>query len=180
LHRILILGNPGSGKSTLARLLGERLGIEVIHLDRHFWTPGWVLVPFRDWSGIVEELVKGDSWIIDGNYTRTLDIRLDRADGIIWLDFPRVICLYRCLLRIAKGYGKTRPDIAPGCPEKFDWEFIRFVWTFRTHHRPNIEMGLTLNGGKVPILHLKGPREVNIEKILEFIRHGHDEQVESQ
>lgn len=168
MRRILIIGNPGSGKSTLAGKLGERLGLKVIHLDRHFWTPGWVHVPLRQWVDMVGELVQGDSWIVDGNYARTLDIRLERADSVIWLDFPRIICLYRCLLRVLKSFGRVRPDMAEGCREKFDWEFIKYIWTFNERERPIVEMTLNLYSGKIPVLHLKSPREVKIKKILEF------------
>ncbi len=169
MKRILIIGSPGSGKSTLARKLGERLGLEVIHLDRHFWNAGWVHVTFPRWIELVGELVQGDTWIVEGNYARTLDIRLRRADGVIWLDFPTPICLYRCLSRVVKGHGRERPDMAEGCIEKFRWEFIHYVYTFRKRERPIVEAFLQVNGSQVPLLHLKHPQEVKFDKILEFV-----------
>jgi len=169
MHRILLIGNPGSGKSTLARKLGERLGLEVIHLDQHFWTPGWVHVPFSRWIEMVEELVQGESWIVDGNYARTLDIRLERADGVIWLDFPTPICLFRCVLRALRGFGRERPNMPQGCRENLRWEFLQYVYTFRKRERPIVEAILQADERRTPLLHLKHPREVKIEKILEFV-----------
>ncbi len=170
LRRILILGSPGSGKSTLALKLGERLGLEVIHLDRHFWNPGWVQTPIPEWMDKVEELVAGENWIIEGNYSRTLFIRIARADGVIWLDFPRLGCFYRCMKRAVRDFGKSRPDMAPGCLEKVDWGFIRHVWTSRERERPIVESVLEVNEGRIPVLHLKSIRNVNIDAIVGFVK----------
>jgi adenylate kinase family enzyme len=142
--------------------------LEVIHLDRYFWNPGWVMTPFPLWIEKVGELVEGESWIVDGNYARTLPIRLERADGVIWLDFPRRICLYRCLKRAVLFYGRSRSDMAPGCVERFDWEFIRYIWTFPKRERPIVEEVLNAHKGHIPVLHLKSPRDVDIEEIIGF------------
>lgn len=136
MKRIAIIGCSGSGKSTLARQLGTILNVPVIHLDALFWKPGWVETAGQDWIAIQEKLVKQESWIIDGNYTSTMDIRFVEADTIMFLDYPRWLCLYRALKRWITYAGKTRPDIAPGCPEKVDWPFIQWIWSYRKRSRP--------------------------------------------
>ena len=85
--RIAIIGSSGSGKSTLARTLGVRLGLPVVHLDAHFWRAGWVETDKAQWQETVQALAHGERWIIDGNYSSTMDIRLPLAETIIFLDF---------------------------------------------------------------------------------------------
>lgn len=99
MKRIAIIGSPGAGKSTLAWQLGEILGLPVFHLDRLFWKPGWIPSPKSLWIAMQSTLVTRDSWIIDGNYGSTLHIRVEAADTIIFLDFPRYICLGQAVKR---------------------------------------------------------------------------------
>jgi len=138
MQRILILGNSGSGKSTFAADLGKAIGIPVIHLDAYFWSSGWV-EPQRDfWQEQVSTLLAGNSWIMDGNYQKTLPQRLQRADTVIYLDFPRYICFLRIFKRLLMYWRKSRPDIAPGCREKVDLSFIRWIWNFPRTVKPKV------------------------------------------
>ena len=137
--RIMIIGSAGAGKSTLARRLGEILGLEVFHLDSLFWRPGWVTPPKEEWHGTLRALATRDSWIIDGNYGNSLGIRLPRAQTILFLDLPRWTCLWSVIARkLAHRGGKTRPDMAAGCPEKIDWEFLAWVYNFNRDSRPKV------------------------------------------
>ncbi len=136
MSKIAIIGSGGSGKSTLARRLGALLGIPVIHLDSLFWKPGWVETETGEWRSIQEDLVKGDCWIIDGNYSDTMDVRFEAADTLVFLDFPRSLCLWRAVRRRFQYAGRSRPDVGPGCPEKIDWDFVRWIWTFPAAQRP--------------------------------------------
>ena len=117
MKKIMIIGCCGGGKSTLARRVHEITGIELIHLDQHYWKANWVESEKEEWRQKVEELVKGDSWIIDGNYGGTMEIRMRRADIIVFLNRERWTCLYRVLKRTFLNYGKTRADMPPKCPE---------------------------------------------------------------
>jgi adenylate kinase family enzyme len=148
--RIVILGPSGAGKSTLARRLGERLDLPVVHLDRFFWTPGWVQIDEPTFRERVAEAVKGDAWVMDGNYTgpSPIDLRLSRAHAVIWLDLPRHIYFPRALWRAIKYYGRTREDIGAGCPERIDVPFLKdWVWAYPTRRAEHMKIMATLPSG---------------------------------
>src|SRR4026208_1691933 len=98
-RRILVTGMAGSGKSTLSRSLAAKTGLPVIHLDLHFWKPGWGALLELEWREKQSGLLAGDAWIADGNYQETLDLRLERADTVVLLDTPWWVCAGRAFLR---------------------------------------------------------------------------------
>jgi adenylate kinase family enzyme len=157
-ERILVIGCSGSGKSTLARRLSRELALPLTCLDRLFWQPGWRASPESEFTARVAQAVSGPRWVIDGNYTRTLPLRLARADCVIWLDVPRAACLARVLWRWARHAsprltGRTalpRADMAPGCPEKLDMEFLQWIWNFRAAHHARTLALLTDWLGQAP------------------------------
>jgi adenylate kinase family enzyme len=157
MRRIAIIGSGGAGKSTLARTLGEILGLPVIHLDKEYWKPGWIEPPKDEWVRTVEELVKRDEWIIDGNFGGTMEIRLAAADTVIFLDFPSTICLRRVIKRRLMHWNTNRPDMAEGCNEKIDLEFLGWVWNFRKTTKPEIEKRLLKLDKSVRIVRLRTP-----------------------
>ena len=107
----------------------------VVHLDQLFWHPGWVESTKDEIDAkILEELGK-PRWIMDGNYNRTLPMRLEKCDAVIYLDFSRVACMFGVLKRILTTYGTVRPDMAEGCPERFDLDFLKWVWNFNKSKR---------------------------------------------
>ncbi len=138
MNKIAVIGCGGAGKSTFSRKLEEILDISVYHLDVLYWKPGWVETPQNQWDDIIRNLVVKQQWIIDGNYGRTLDIRLENADTIIFLNMPTYLCLYRILKRRFMYHGKSRPDMNEGCPEQLNWDFIRWVWNYNKNERPEI------------------------------------------
>ena len=135
MERILIIGCSGSGKSTLARALKERLGLPVVHLDQLWWKPGWKNVTGEEFDSRLAMALNMDRWIIDGNYSRTMEARLAKCDTIIYLDFSRWACLLGMCQRILSRRGKPRPDMSDGCPERFSWEFVRWIWNFNKNNR---------------------------------------------
>lgn len=159
MRKIIVIGSPGSGKSVLARTLGEMTGIPVHHLDALYWKPGWVPPPATDWERLQRSLVEGETWIIDGMYSRTLSIRLDACDTIVFLDFPTWLTTVRVVKRFLRYRGRERPDMAPGCAERLDWEFVRFVWTFRSRRRSQLIRRIRACPGKTLVI-LARPREV--------------------
>lgn len=146
-ERLLVIGGSGAGKSTFATRLAALTGHPLIHLDREFWQPGWQMPERGSWRATVASLVAQPRWIMEGNFGSSLDLRLPRADAVIWFDYPRHICLARVMKRIWRSYGRVRQDMAPGCPEKLDPSFLGFVWTFNDRERPQIERVLATHGG---------------------------------
>ncbi len=133
-----MLGSGGSGKSTLSCQLSQRTGLPLIHLDKEYWRPGWVKTPKAEWRKRVEEIVKGDQWIVDGNFTSSLDIRIPRCDCVLLLHYSRVTCILGVIKRVLSGLGKTRPDMGRGCPERVDLGFLKWVWNFQKNDLPKI------------------------------------------
>lgn len=131
MKRIMIIGSCGAGKSTFAKKLQTILNLDLIHLDQHHWQPNWVEPPKEVWRDTVKELVKREEWIMDGNFGRTMDIRLERADTIIYLNHPTWLCFWRVLKRVKQYKGTTRPDMTEGCPERLDIGFLWYVLTFK-------------------------------------------------
>ena len=138
MQRILVIGSGGSGKSTVAKEIASRLHLPLIHLDALYWQPGWRATDKAAWERLVGELIAAPSWVLDGNYGGTLDVRLARCDTVVFLDLPRLICLWRVVKRRIEFGGRSRPDVAPGCPEQLTWEFVRWVWTYPGSRRPGI------------------------------------------
>lgn len=160
MKKIAIIGSGGAGKSTLARKLGEMLKIQVYHLDSNFWQPGWIPMNNTEWDEFLENLIKENEWIIDGNYSRTIDIRFAAADTIIFLDMPRYLTMYRIFKRRIMYHGKVRPDMSEGCQEKIDWEFINWVWQFNKKKRQNLIRKIKDYSNGRNIVILQSPSEV--------------------
>jgi adenylate kinase family enzyme len=136
MQRILVIGSPGAGKSTLASRLAERLGLPLIHLDREYFGPGWTTPTKPEWRERVKLIAARPAWVMDGNYASTFDIRVPCATAIVWLDLPRWQCMLSVLWRVARHHGRTRPDLGPIGPERFDWSFMRWIWSYPNRMRP--------------------------------------------
>jgi adenylate kinase family enzyme len=148
-QRVLVVGSPGAGKSTLARHIAHITGLPLIHLDQHFWRPGWQEPDQAIWAGRVAALIAWPRWVMDGNYGGTLPLRLAAADTVILLDLPTWLCLVRVLRRVIASYGRTREDLAPGCPERFDLAFLVYVWRYHRREGPRHLAALTAFGGRL-------------------------------
>jgi adenylate kinase family enzyme len=135
MQRVMIVGTGGAGKSWLARRLGEATGLPVIHLDREFWKPGWVQPATEEWEARIRELIAEERWIHDGNYSGTMDLRMQRADTIVFLDVPR----WRSITGVVgRRLRSGRTEVAPGCPDQLPLEFLRWLWRFPVRTRPPI------------------------------------------
>lgn len=165
MRRILVIGCSGAGKSTLARQLSAKLHIEVIHLDALFWNPGWVPTPKAEWREKVSRLCEKEQWIMDGNFSGTLSMRLQAADTVILFDFPRLLCLWGAFKRKFMYRGKTRPDMGAGCPEKIDAEFLKWIWNFNKNEKPQVAELLGNYKGKVYVLKSRKDAEEFIDGV---------------
>lgn len=138
MKRVLIIGSGGAGKSTLAKALAERTGLPLIHLDRHYWRPGWTEPPREEWHEHLRALLDGERWIMDGNYGGTLRLRIPYADTIVFLVFPRRLCIWRVLKRYLMHRNRSRDDMADGCPERLAWAFLVFLWRYPVDGVPRV------------------------------------------
>lgn len=133
MKKVIVIGCPGSGKSTFSRKLGKKLGLPVVHLDNLFWNADKTNVSKEVFDERLEKEVVKDSWIIDGNFARTLEKRMKYCDTIIFLDYPVEVCL--------SGYeqrrGKIREDI-PWVETERDEEFVEFIENFKDNNVPKM------------------------------------------
>lgn len=126
--RILVLGPCGSGKTHLTRELSRALDLPAVHLDAAFWRPGWVSTPQPEWRSVVSNLVKQESWVIDGTYESTLDLRIPAAEAIIEIKCPRWVSLWGVIRRSLYYRNRPRPDAPPGQP--IDLAYLRYIWKY--------------------------------------------------
>ena len=164
MKKVLVVGCPGSGKSTFSKKLHHLTHLPLCHLDLLYWKEDKTTVERAVFLERLAEILSGESWIIDGNYTRTYPQRLTKCDTVIHLDFNRFVCLWGVINRVLKNYGQVRPDMPEGCPERFDWEFLKWVWNFNRTHRPRNLAALKAAEG-ITVITLKNRRQVQ-----EFLR----------
>ena len=160
MKKILVLGSSGSGKSTVTRKLGELLDVEAIHLDSYFWQPNWTATPPEEWDEVLRNLLRRDRWVMDGNYPDSLDLRLAYVDAIVFLDLNRLVCLWRCVGRYLKHRGQNRPELAPGCYEKIDWDFLKWIWNYPRNVKPKVLAVLQDHSNEKQVFRLKNNREI--------------------
>ena len=169
MDRIVVIGCSAGGKSTIARELSQILGVDVIHLDKVLWKPGCRLAdPQLEEPQAVGELLGRRRWIMDGNYTVSLPMRLARADTVVFIDFSRFRCLLRALKRLFQFRGKTRPDMGANCPERLNFELLRWIWNYPHAERPALLRQLREHAGHLTVVHLRTPAEV--ERWLDEVR----------
>lgn len=155
MQRVLVIGPCGAGKSTLSTALAARLKLPLYHMDQLNWKPGWVVGSVEDLKRKLAEIVATDRWLIDGNYGGTLADRLERADTVIYLDFPIRLCVARLLRRIWTYRGRSRPDMTPDCPERFDLAFLFYLMRWNSGPRPRTEQ--RLKGFEDKLIRLPSP-----------------------
>ncbi|WP_205926325.1 MULTISPECIES: AAA family ATPase [unclassified Rhizobium] len=160
-NRILVMGCSGGGKSTLSQKIAARFDLTYISVDRDIlWLPGWVQRDKTEQRSLILSMIEGERWVMDGTNPSTFDIRLPRTDFVIWVRMPRLLCIWGAVSRWLKWIGRTRPEMAPGCKEKIDWEFLRFIWTFEEKFTPRVVAALVEHGPDVPVLQLKSRGEM--------------------
>jgi len=158
--KIIIIGSSGAGKTYLAKRLSDALNIELIHIDREYWGPGWTEPTKEEWKARLSELISREAWIIDGNYSNSLEMRLAACDTVIFLDIRHTLCTWRVIRRTIRFYRRNRPDMANGCYERFDLSFLAFVWSYPKRTRPKIIAMIDAHRETTNVIHLKSPGEV--------------------
>lgn len=167
MKKIIIIGSGGAGKSTFAHELGKLLKINILHLDKLYWKPNWIEPSKDEWKKLLEKELQKDEWIMDGNFGGTLEMRLKYCDTVIFLELPRVVCLYRTFKRWIKYWNTNRPDMTVGCNEKIDFEFLGWIWSFPKTKKPKIDEILRRFEGEKTLIRLKSAKEVKqfLEKL---------------
>ncbi|WP_261805524.1 topology modulation protein [Lapidilactobacillus luobeiensis] len=156
--RIMLIGSPGSGKSTLARQIQLATGWPLLYLDYYWHQTDYSPAAKKRFIQFQKDFMAAhpQNWIIDGNYSGTMAVRLSQADAIIWLQVPRGIAIKRVVTRSLKRryFGQERPDMAPEFQERFDqdyWEFLKFVWGFPGRNRQALPALIHENAPKTPL-----------------------------
>jgi len=136
--RIMIFGVPGSGKSTFSLKLSRLLNLPLFHLDKYFFVSGWEERNYEEFLQIQKGLVDQDSWVIDGNATRSFEMRFSRADIVIYFRFNRLLCLWRIFKRLVHKHPHIS-DRAEGCTENIRFRLIKYLWGFPQRVKQTIE-----------------------------------------
>lgn len=131
--KIIVLGCSGSGKSTFSKKLSKKTGLPLYYLDMLYWNNDWTHISREEFREKQKEIMKGDEWILDGNFRGTIETRLKRCELAYLLDFPVEVCLEGIKERV----GKKREDM-PCVATELDNELVTFVKNFSTDCRPKI------------------------------------------
>jgi adenylate kinase family enzyme len=168
-RRVAVVGCIGAGKSTVGRVLAECLGLEVVHLDRLWWQPGHHKItgaqtvathtmPGHEFRQLEAKLAAREAWVIDGGVAN-IDLRLARADTVVFLDLPRWVCTWQLL----KRHNRSRPDYPEGVQEGIGWLWllIRWIWkTWPTERRPVVLAAIEEHAGEAAVFRLRTGRAV--------------------
>jgi len=168
--RLIVTGNAGSGKSTAARQIADITGVPLIGLDLIVWRPGWRKTPTAERSQLEIEIAKRQSWIVDGVSSRILAA----ADLVLFLDYPRRTCFWRCIQRNWRYLFQGRPELPPQCPEiKIIPQLFRLIWNFPRLVRPSIlKFAEQFPTGR-RFVHVKSGRDLNIFLDELRVRYNH-------
>ena len=159
MQRIIIIGCPGSGKSTFSKKLAKLLDLPLVHLDKLYWRANWQEVSNEEFDKLLINELKKPAWILDGNFSRTLELRLQYADHVILMNYPTLTCVFRILKRVITNHGKTRDDMTEGCNERLDLSFLKYVRGFKKKRLP--QMLEVLNKSSIPVTQITSKRELN-------------------
>lgn len=159
-NRISIVGGSGSGKSTLCNILSKELNLPAIHLDAINFNSDWVEIDKTERDKIISARSSEDKWVIYGNYNKTLKERFEKADLIIWLDYSTFTQLKGIFKRFFKTHNKERPEI-PGCKERLNFTFIKYVATYNKKKR-HIIVDTLENVSKGKVLIFKKQKDLNM------------------
>ncbi|WP_212942833.1 AAA family ATPase [Paenibacillus antibioticophila] len=162
MKRVLVIGCPGSGKSTFSSRLNKESNIPVIHLDTIYWKPGWISCTDQEFDEILRDLLLQETYIMDGNYSRTIEFRISFADTVYFFDYSRYLCLYRVIKRRIMNHGKTGEYMGKDCQESINYKFIKSVWNFRKNQRAKIMNVLDEYKGDKDIVIFRKPKEANM------------------
>jgi adenylate kinase family enzyme len=164
MERVVVVGSVGAGKSTLATRLSQRANLPVVHLDLLFWRAGWTPAPRDEALAELAQAVGGERWILEGNFLSSRDDgwdeRFERADTVVFLDFPRRTCFWHVVKRVVRDRRASRPDLPDGCREGLGLSVIRWIWSYRATDRPRVLRILERLEGRIAVHTLRSDADV--------------------
>lgn len=147
MERVLIIGSNGAGKTTFSYALAEKTGLPLVHLDRLYWRNCWEMTPREEFNALISAEAQKPRWIIEGNNIRSIAERLKYADTVFWFELPPAVCVLSVLKRVAKYWGRVRPDMPDQCVSRLDLKFLREVWNFNRKNHDRIAKILEAQDG---------------------------------
>lgn len=134
MKKVIIIGCPGSGKSTFGRKLKDITDLPLHHLDMMYWNKDKTTVSKEIFDTRLDDVMKNPEWIIDGNYARTMELRIKECDTVFFLDYPTDVCIKG----IEERKGKLRSDMPWVEDGTTDDEFISFIKNYNSESRPKV------------------------------------------
>ncbi|OPZ79014.1 MAG: topology modulation protein [Alphaproteobacteria bacterium ADurb.Bin438] len=159
IKKITIIGCAGAGKSTLATKLSLITKLPLFHLDKEYFGKNWQKPDKEAFKSRLDEIINKDEWIIDGNYYSYLDQRLKLVDLVIFLNVPSYICFFRALKRMILPKYKSRKDMAEGCFERFDLNFLKYILTYDKKMKPKV-LEVLKKHENVKIISIKNDKDI--------------------
>lgn len=162
--RILICGISGAGKTTLAKKLAQQFGYEALYLDSYLWKENWTICSNEELFKKLDAKTAGDCWILEGALLKVVRRYISQVDIVIWLRPKRHTAIFRILKRAILNFGQVREEFAPGCNERIDFEFLKWVWSYPKSKDP--ELIKIFEDSGVQVLELTN---YNFTKIFELL-----------
>lgn len=167
--KVMIMGRPGSGKSTFSIQLQQILKIPLFHLDKYFFEANWVQRNYQDFLNQQQSLVNQCCWIIDGNSSKSLELRYSRADVCLYFNFPKYLCYYRTFKRLFYKHSSI-DDRAAGCRETIRWSLLQYMWGYEKRINPILIL-LKTKYPNVKLIELCSDQEVaDVKNTLAILR----------
>lgn len=155
--KIFICGISGAGKTTLAKNVAINFGHSPINMDEHFWLENWEQRPVEDFYDRTDKAIQTEKWVLEGAVGKVISRYAPQADIVIWLNFSRYFAIFRVLKRITMHYNKkTRAEMPDGCIERFDFNFIKWIWKYPTRNKKIREF---FNENNIEFIEIKNKRE---------------------
>lgn len=165
MEKVIIVGCPGSGKSTFGRKLEGVTGLPLFHLDMMYWNEDRTTVPKEVFTKRLKSAMSNSNWIIDGNYSSSMEMRIKECDTVFFLDYSTNVCIEG----VRERRGKYRSDMPWIENDKPDEEFIEFINSFNLKSRPEvIELLKKYPSKNIIIFHSRSEAEEYLSSLISF------------
>jgi len=135
MKKVIVIGCSGSGKSVFSRSFAQITGLPLYHLDNIWWRADGTNATCDEFDRALADILEQDEWIIDGNFSRTMEWRMRACDTVIFFDLPTEVCIEG----VKSRKGKERPDMPwKDAPEAADPEFMQFIRNYNQTRRPDV------------------------------------------